>query len=75
VGWAPCSLDLTPCDYWLWEYLKSKVFLCQPRTLNQLKDLIREAVHEITVEMLENAVYNLISRLDKIEENNGQHIK
>jgi len=65
---------LTSCDYRLFKIgnSKSKVF-CPSRTLNQLKDLIREAICGITVEML--VVYNLIPRLDKIEENNGQHIQ
>ncbi|KFM75033.1 hypothetical protein X975_05140, partial [Stegodyphus mimosarum] len=25
TAWPPRSPDLTPCDFWLWGYLKSKV--------------------------------------------------
>jgi len=32
-SWPPCSPDLNPCDYFLWGYLKDKVFSGAPRTL------------------------------------------
>ena len=37
-GWPPYSPDLNPCDYYLWGYLKSKVYSDPyPKTTEQLK--------------------------------------
>ena len=30
-SWPPCSPGLSPCDYFLWGYLKDKVFSTAPR--------------------------------------------
>jgi len=36
VPWPARSPDLSACDYFLWVYLKSKVFSCKPRTIKEL---------------------------------------
>jgi transposase len=33
IPWAPRSCDLTPLDFFLWGYLKSKVYINRPRVL------------------------------------------
>ncbi|XP_071055457.1 uncharacterized protein [Onthophagus taurus] len=33
VEWPPRSPDLTPCDFFFWEYLKSKVYVNRPQNL------------------------------------------
>ena len=43
VEWPPRSLDLTPCDFFLWGYIKDKVFSTPPRDIHELRQkLIRE---------------------------------
>ena len=37
VPWPPRSPDLSTCDFFLWGYLKSRVYTHNPRTLNDLK--------------------------------------
>jgi hypothetical protein len=44
--------DLTPCDYFLWGYLKRKVFETGPRTIAGLKQRIQDEVAANPVEML-----------------------
>ncbi|GFY31889.1 uncharacterized protein TNCV_2620261 [Trichonephila clavipes] len=39
-AWPPRSPDLSPCDYWLWGYLKSQVYRDRPTSLGMLKDNI-----------------------------------
>ncbi|GFU26395.1 DUF4817 domain-containing protein [Trichonephila clavipes] len=39
--WPPRSPDLAPADFWLWGYLKSRVYLSGPSSLSELKDAIR----------------------------------
>ena len=41
VEWPPCSPDLTPCDFFLWGYLKSKVYRTPPNDLDDLRARIR----------------------------------
>ncbi|GFW82586.1 DUF4817 domain-containing protein [Trichonephila clavipes] len=43
--WPPRSPDLTPADFWLWGYLKSRVYLSGPSSLSELKDAIRREYH------------------------------
>jgi hypothetical protein len=42
VPWPPRSPDLSPCDFFLWEYLQAEVFKHRPRSLDQLKEAIQE---------------------------------
>ena len=52
IPWASPSPDLTPCNYFLWEYLKTKMFETRPRTIVDLKQRIQDEVAAIPVEML-----------------------
>jgi len=52
IGWPPRSPDLTPCDFFLWGYLKAKVSEQRPLTLEALKEAIRQEVAAITPEMI-----------------------
>jgi hypothetical protein len=42
VQWPLRSPDLSPCDFFLWGYLKAEVFKHRPRSLYQLKEAIQE---------------------------------
>jgi len=44
VEWPSRSPDLTPCDYFLWGYLKNKVYTTPPHNLENLRDRIRREV-------------------------------
>ena len=44
IPWPPRSPDLTPCNYFLWGYLKTKVFETRPRTIADLKQRIQDEV-------------------------------
>ncbi|GFU81665.1 DUF4817 domain-containing protein [Trichonephila clavipes] len=57
--WPPRSPDLTPADFWLWGYLKSRVYLSGPLSLLELKDVIRREVSSIHPDMLHSAVLDL----------------
>ena len=44
VEWSPRSPDLTPCDFFLWGYLKSKVYTSPPVDLADLQYRISNEV-------------------------------
>lgn len=42
ILWPPRSPDLTPCDFFLWGYLKSRVYVTNPTNLQLLKNIYHE---------------------------------
>ena len=57
VPWPARSPVLSACDYFLWGYLKSRVFFSKPRTIVELKQSIKEemaAIPEMTRRVMEN---------------------
>jgi hypothetical protein len=42
-NWPPNSLDLNPCDYFLWGFLKEKTFPKKTQTIMELRALIIQA--------------------------------
>ncbi|GFY01695.1 uncharacterized protein TNCV_2608781 [Trichonephila clavipes] len=73
--WSPRSPDLTPADFWLWGYLKSRVYLSGPSSLSKLKDVIRREVSSIHPNMLHSAVAELVTRLECLLPCGGGHVK
>ncbi|GFX96966.1 uncharacterized protein TNCV_1996981 [Trichonephila clavipes] len=57
--WTPRSPDLTTADFWLWGYLKSRVYLSGPLSLSELNDAIRREVSSIHPDMLNSSVAGL----------------
>ncbi|GFU88544.1 uncharacterized protein TNCV_4442211 [Trichonephila clavipes] len=74
VNWPPRSCDLTPLDYFLWDYVKSLVYADKPQTLVHLEDNIRRVIADIRPQMLEKVIENWTSRLDYIRASRGSHM-
>ena len=75
VAWPPRSPDLTPCDFWLWGYLKSQVYIGGVSNLSILKDNITKTVRNIPRDMLRTAVENVVHRMHGVISENGAHIE
>jgi hypothetical protein len=73
--WPPRSPDLNPADYWLWGYLKHKVYGRQPKNLQDLKLFIEEELRAIKKSMMRSAVFNILDRLNMVLQLNGGHIE
>ncbi|GFW88204.1 DUF4817 domain-containing protein [Trichonephila clavipes] len=73
--WPPRSPDLTPADFWLWGYLKSRVYLSSPSSLSELKDAIRREVSSIHPDMLHSAVAGFVTRLECLLPCGGGHVE
>ena len=58
VPWPPRSPDLSACYFFLWGYLKSKVYVRKPRTVDDLKVSIREEIATVPQVMLVNLMQN-----------------
>ena len=74
--WSPYSPDLNPPDFYIWGYLKDKVYSNPvPRDLNQLKVNIANNIRNITRETLAKVTANFRMRMDRLLETDGRHIE
>jgi hypothetical protein len=48
VEWSARSPNLNACDFFLWGYIKSKVYEKRPRTMEDLKERIRDEVAPVS---------------------------
>ncbi|CAM1305628.1 Uncharacterised protein r2_g1547 [Pycnogonum litorale] len=73
--WPARSPDLTPCDFFLWGWLKEQVYSTKPTTLEELERRIREVISAIPQEFLGRSVDAIPKRLERLEANAGAHIE
>ena len=69
--WPPYSPDLNPPDYFLWGYLKGRVYENNPQTTEVLKDNIRREVRRIPQEMFNRVVDNFNVRVAAVIQRRG----
>ena len=74
LHWPARSPDLTASDFFLWGYLKEKVYLNKWETLEQLKNNIREEIENIPVEIFKKVMENSIKRADLCRAAKGGHL-
>ena len=74
LEWPARSPDLTLCDFFLWGFLKSRVYVNRPSTLQDLKTNIQEEIANITPAMLERVMTNARNQFTQCMENRGRHL-
>jgi hypothetical protein len=78
LEWPARSPDLTPCDFFfffLWGFLKFRVYVNRPRTLQDLKANIRAEIANIPAAMLVRVMTNATNRLIQCMDNGGRHLR
>ena len=76
VEWAPNSPDLSPLDFFMWGYLKARVYQNKPRSSRELKTAIMSEVRQIPAQMIDDAVTHLETvRLPMVLRRKGSHIE
>ena len=74
--WPPRSPDLTPCDFFLWGYIKDRVFVPPLQvSLNELKQRITTVVASVDKDMLRSVWIELDYRIDICRVTKGSHIE
>lgn len=63
-NWLPSSYDLTPFDYFLWGYIKSKIYLNKPKTIAEFGINIQAIIAVISTAMLHRIIENWNERID-----------
>ena len=63
VVWLPRSCDLTLLNYCLWATVEDKCYADKPKTIDALKNNIREAIGEIQLHTIGNVLKNWTDRV------------
>jgi len=73
--WPHRSPDLTPPDYFLWGYLKGRVYQNKPQTIDALKANITEEFQAVTADVLARTFQNIARRVQSCLDANGGHFQ
>ena len=74
VPWPPRSPYLSSCDFFLWGYLKGRVYTHKPRNLKELKGAIRQEVLTIDQQLLARAMDDFKRRIENCVQEDGRHL-
>lgn len=75
IAWPPRSPDLTPLDFFLWGFVKDKVYRTRVIDLDDLKARIRAAIASVDIDMLRRVWTELEFRLDVVRATRGAHVE
>ena len=73
--WPAHSPDLSPPDFFLWGYLKERVYHNNPQTIDALKENIRREIRKIPREMLDRVINNFNVRVAAVIQRRGAWIE
>jgi len=77
TSWSPQWPDITPLDFFLWGYVKDKVFSTPVPDITNLKARITDAFATIAEDMLESTWREIVHRyrLDVLRATKGDMLK
>ena len=76
LAWPSRSPDATPCDFFVWGYVKDQVYVPPlPASIPDLKVRIRTAIETIAADMLQTVWNKLDYRVDVCRITKGAHIE
>ena len=75
IHWSPQSPDITPLDFFIWGYVKDKVFSAPVPDITNLKARITDIFATITEDMSENTWREIDYRLDVPRATKGAHVE
>uniref|UniRef100_A0A0K2UJM4 Putative LOC100569746 [Acyrthosiphon pisum] n=1 Tax=Lepeophtheirus salmonis TaxID=72036 RepID=A0A0K2UJM4_LEPSM len=67
VNWPPRSYDITHFDFFLWCYVKAKVYVDKPAMIDTLEAIIERVIREVPVTMLERVIENWCERMNHLK--------
>ena len=68
--------DMTPCDFFLWGYVKERVYVPPlPAELDELTNRITAAVNSVTEDTLRRVWDELSYRVDVVPASGGEHME
>lgn len=73
--WSPHSPDLNAPDFYLWGYLKDRVYGNNPQTIPDLKAAITAAIRAIPREECRRVIENFARRIQVCLQHRGAHLE
>lgn len=75
--WPPRSPDLTILDFWLWSYIKDRVYAIHNNytTLNELEEAISHELTNLNQEVVRNCYSSFRKRCNLCLEQDGEHFE
>ena len=73
--WPPRSPHLNPCDFFLWGYLKDRVYRKKFETIEELKEEIKNEIKKITKITLNSVFKEMKKRCLICIQNKGGHVE
>ena len=75
--WPPRSPDLTPCDFFLWGYMKSQVYATPPLDMADLVQRINHVAYDIRQDpsLVKRAVKDMVRRATACVANGGRQVR
>ena len=75
IEWPPYSPDLNVCDFFLWGYIKDKVYKTSPQNIQELNNNITQVIRSIEIPVLERATKAFETRLRHLIVSQGEHFE
>lgn len=76
IHWPPRSPDLAVNDFWLWGYIRDKLYRDpRPRTLEALQERLTSLLDSVEVEMMRSSYRSFLRRCELCSENGGGHFE
>jgi len=73
-NWPLRSCDLSPCDFFLWGFVKSRVYANKPQTIPELKAEIGRVIGETEPQLCGNVIENFVERGKVCQRSRGGHL-
>ena len=75
IEWSARLTNLSKLDFLLWRYLKGRVYRENPKTLDQLQEVIQTEIRLIRPEMISAVMKTMRKRADSFIVSKGHHLK
>ena len=77
IEWPARSPDLTPLDFFLWGYLKHKVYGEKITSIQHLKEVITRHIEELKTNtgLLREVMYGVLTRINQCIAVDGAHFE
>jgi len=73
-NWPPRSCDLTPCDFFLWGFVKFRIYVNKPQKIPELKVEFRRVIGETEPQLCGNVIENFVKRARVFQQSRGGHL-
>lgn len=75
IEWPARSPDLNPLDFFLWGYIRARIYCTQPASIDELKHRIEECMQQIPADMLSRTCNSVEQRVRHCQAAVGQHFE